>query len=53
MQNKGEDVAQVFVNQLTKDIRDIFQEKYFNKLMVMTDEDMKTFEKATKCFICD
>lgn len=53
MQEVGEHVPQVFRNQLTKDIRDIYQGNDFNKLIVMTEEDKKTFEEATKCFICD
>ena len=53
MQREGEDVGLIFVDRLTKDIRDIYQQNDFKKPMVMTEEDKKAFAEATKYFISD
>ncbi|CAG2215398.1 unnamed protein product [Mytilus edulis] len=52
-QQEGEDVGQIFVDRLTKDIREIYQQNDFKKPMTMTEEDKIAFAEATKCFICD
>lgn len=53
MQQEGEDVGQIFVDRLTKDIREIYQQNDFKKPMTMTEEDRIAFAEATKCSICD
>ena len=47
-----EDVAQMFVDQLEKDIYNIF--KFFGKQkkMIFTRYDMAEFQKSTHCWIC-
>ena len=47
----GEDSAQKFVKMLEQDIRKNF--KIPPKKMIFTDEDMRDFNEATTCWICN
>ena len=49
---KNEDVSQIFVDMLEKDIKKIHEEFDFSEKMIMTDADMIVFEKATTYWIC-
>ena len=49
---RGDDAVDVFCKKMNE-IRDEIKEKMKeNKEMLMTDEDKKDFETATRCFIC-
>lgn len=52
MKNEGEDVSQIFVDMLEKEITQLHQEFDFSKKMVLTNIDKADFEKATTCWIC-
>ena len=51
-ESEEEDVRQIFVEMLERDIRRIHEEFDFAKTMIFTKEDRKEFEKARKCWIC-
>ena len=51
--SEDEEVSQIFVNRLEKDIREIYNEFKFSKKMILTEEDKNNFKKATHCHICD
>ena len=51
--NADEDVAQMFVNQLEKDIYNIYQIFGKQKKMIFTIKDMEEFKKSTQCWICN
>ena len=50
---EDEDVSQVFVDRLEKDIKCIYNEFKFSKKMILTEEDKNDFKKATHCHICE
>ena len=52
MKSEGEDVAQIFVDMLEKDIFTIHQDFNFSKPIIMTDADKADFKNATTCWIC-
>ena len=51
-ENGDEDVSQIFVEMLEKDLRKIHKEFDFAKKMIFTWENGKEFEKAENCWIC-
>ena len=48
-----EDIPQLFVESLEKDIKEIYNRFKIPKKMVMTKEDKINYEKATICHICE
>ena len=51
--NMDEDIAQMFVDQLEKDIYNIYQIFGKQKKMIFTRKDMEEFKKSTQCWICN
>ena len=51
-ENGDEDVGQLFVEMLERDLRKIHKEFDFAKKMIFTRENRKEFEKAENCWIC-
>ena len=51
-ESEQDDVAQIFVNTLEENIRDIYQKFRFQKKMIFGPEDRKVYEKSTHCHIC-
>ena len=51
-QSEEDDVAQIFVNTLEENIRDIYQKFRFQKKMIFGPEDQKVCKKSTHCHIC-
>ena len=52
-QSEDEDISQIFVEKLERDIRKIYHKFKFSKKMVLTEEDEVNFEKAKECHICE
>ena len=50
--SEDEDVAQIFVEMLEENIKNIHKEFDFSKKMIFTDEDRREFKEATHCRIC-
>lgn len=50
---KEEDVSQIFVERLEKEIKDIYSKNDVKKPLVMTLEDKSDFKAATQCWLCD
>ena len=50
-QSEDEDIAQIFVDRLEKDVRRIYKRCGWKK-MVITGAERNTFEQATSCWIC-
>ena len=48
-----EDIPQLFIESLEKDIKEIYNKFKIPKKMVMTREDRMTYKKATHCHICE
>ena len=48
-----EDIPQLFIESLEKDIKEIYNKFKKPKKMVMTQEDKIDYEKATHCHICE
>ncbi|XP_020608918.1 uncharacterized protein LOC110047502 [Orbicella faveolata] len=48
-----EDIPQLFIESLEKDIKDIYKRFKFPKKMVMTKKDKIDFVEATRCHICE
>ena len=51
-ENGDEDVGQIFVEMLERDLRKIHKEFDFAKKMIFKRENRKEFEKAENCWIC-
>jgi len=53
-ENEDDDVAQIFLEKLEKDLRDIWRIKKYKDSadMIFTEEDKRNYDKATKCHIC-
>ena len=51
-ENGDEDVGQIFVEMLERDLRKIHKEFDFAKKMIFTRENREVFEKAENCWIC-
>ena len=47
-----QDVGQIFVEMLEKEIRSLFKRFDRKKKMIFTEEGKKAFEEATSCWIC-
>ena len=52
-ESPDEDIPQLFVESLEKDIKEIYNRFKIPKKMVMTKEDKIDYEKATHCHICE
>jgi len=52
--NEDDDAAQIFLEKLEEDLRDIWRiKKYKNPAdMIFAEEDKRNYDKATKCHIC-
>ena len=50
--SETDDVAQIFVERLEEDIKEIYEMIKFRKKMIMTSEDRDDFNAATVCHIC-
>ena len=50
--DESDDVAQIFVDRLEEEIRDIYNRVDFNKPMIFTEEDQEVFDKSINCHIC-
>ena len=50
--SEDEDVAQIFVNMLEKEVKTIYK-KHPSKKIIITDEDKIIFENATTCWLCE
>ena len=49
--SEDEDVAQIFVNRVEKEVRSIYKD-HPPKKMIFTKRDIAIFEKSTSCWIC-
>ena len=49
--SEDEDVAQMFVDMLEKEVKDIYK-KHPSKKMIFTDEDLEVFENSRCCWLC-
>ena len=49
--SEDEDVAQMFVDMLEKEVKDIYK-KHPSKKMIFTDEDLEVFENSWCCWLC-
>jgi Recombination endonuclease VII len=52
-ENEDDDVAQIFVDTLEQNIRDIYQQFKFAKIMVFTKDNKVQYSSATTCHICE
>ena len=52
-ESTDEDIPQLFVESLEKDIKEIYNKFKIPKKMVMTQEDKIDFRRATHCHICE
>ena len=52
-ENETDDVAQIFVDTLEQNIKDIYQQFKFPKKMIFTREDKVVYEATTTCHICE
>lgn len=52
-QSEEEDVAQIFVDKIEKEVREIQNKFKFPKPMKFTKKDAKKFQNATQCWICE
>jgi len=52
--SEDDDVAQIFLDKLEEDLRDIWRIKKYKDPadMIFTEEDKRNYDKATKCHIC-
>ena len=53
IKERGENVGKIFVDNLEKDIREIYCKFKFKKNMRITTEEEQDFQKATVCHICE
>ena len=51
-ESEAEDVSQIFVEMLEKDIEKIHKEFDFAKKMIFTEEDKKVHKESENCWIC-
>ena len=52
-QHNDDDVAQVFIDTLEKNIKDIYKKFKFPKSMIMTMHDNTAYDNFTLCHICN
>ena len=50
---EDDDVAQIFVDMLENDIKEIYTQFKFKKNMIFDKNDEKAFRESVKCHICD
>ena len=48
-----DDVAQIFIDKLEKNIKDIYYKFKFSKKMIMTMHDKMAYDNSTLCHICN
>ena len=51
-ESENDDVLQILVEMLEKDIRDIYQKFKFEKKMIFGNLEKKIYQKSTTCHIC-
>src|ERR1043165_3034274 len=51
-ENEDDDVAQIFIDSLIKDIKQIYNQFKFKKPMIFGKTEQKCFSEATNCHIC-
>ena len=51
-ENNDDDVAQIFIDTLEKNIKDIYKKFKFPKSMIMTMHDKLVYDNSTLCHIC-
>src|ERR1043165_8232214 len=51
-ENEDDDVAQIFLDSLIKDIKQIYNQFKFKKPMIFGKTEQKCFSEATNCHIC-
>ncbi|XP_072023229.1 uncharacterized protein [Amphiura filiformis] len=51
-ESEDQDVAQIFVETLEQNIKEIYQEFKFQKEMIFGEQEREIFEKSTHCHIC-
>ena len=51
--NESDDVAQIFMEELEKDVKRWYERTKFSKAMILTKDDERMFDEATTCHICD
>jgi hypothetical protein len=51
--NRSEDVAQIFMEKLQKDIKRWYERTKFRKAMIFTDHDEKLYDETVVCHICN
>ena len=52
-ENDDDDVAQIFINTLEKNIKNIYKKFKFPKCMIMTMHDKLIYDNSTLCHICN
>ena len=52
-ENYDDDVAQIFIDTLEKNIKDIYKKFKFPKIMIMTMYDKLVYDNSTLCHICN
>ena len=52
-ENDDDDVAQIFLDTLEKNIKDIYKKFKFQKIMIMTMHDKLVYDNSTLCHICN
>ena len=52
-EHNDDDVAQIFIDTLEKNIRDIYKKFKFPKGMIMTMHNKMTYDNSTLCHICN
>ena len=52
-ENNDDDVAQIFIDTLEKNIKDIYKKCKFPKSMIMTMHDKLVYDNSTLCHICN
>jgi len=50
--NDDDDVAQIFVDSLERDVKNIYNRFKLEAKMIFTDDDRQAYEKSTSCHIC-
>ena len=52
-ENHGDDVAQLFIDTLEKNIKGIYKKFKFPKIMIITMHDKLVYDNSTLCHICN
>jgi len=52
-EDESDDVAQIFIDQLENDIKEIYNRFKFPEDMIFTEDDEKLFDETTICHICN